>query len=173
MGLILSASTIYIIESVFTKEEVFSYAWRIPFFISVFGAMVALYIRRSLLETTDFLQAVQDKILLKNPIHELFKNHKYSLFKLFTIFLTTQVSFFVVFIFGKSMKIEFLHYDSQVAGKFNLLTVVSYTISTFVFGYISSKINKRYVILSGTIGILFSAYPQSLYLKLLEVNVVK
>ena len=71
------------------------------------------------------------------------------------------------------MKIEFLHYDSQVAGKFNLLTVVSYTISTFVFGYISSKINKRYVILSGTIGILFSAYPQSLYLKLLEVNVVK
>ena len=83
MGLILSASTIYIIESVFTKEEVFSYAWRIPFFISVFGAMVALYIRRSLLETTDFLQAVQDKTLLKNPIHQLFKNHNYSLFKLF------------------------------------------------------------------------------------------
>ena len=97
MGLVLSTSTIFLIESVFTQEEVFSYAWRIPFFISVFGAMVALYIRRSLLETTDFLQAVQDKTLLKNPIHELFKNHKYSLFKLFTIFLTTQVSFFVVY----------------------------------------------------------------------------
>ncbi|MBY0379821.1 MAG: MFS transporter [Burkholderiales bacterium] len=159
LGLVLSASTVFLIESIFTKEEVYDFAWRIPFFISVFGAIIALYIRSSLLETIDFIEAKLNKSLVQNPIYELFKNYKYSLLKLFAIFLTTQVSFFVVFIFGKSMMIEFLSYSNETAGKFNLLTVVSYTVSTFVSGYISSKINKRSIILFGIIGIFFSAYP--------------
>ena len=99
LGLVLSASTVFLIESIFTKAEVYDFAWRIPFFISVFGAMIALYIRSSLLETIDFIEAKLNKSLVQNPIYELFKNYKYSLLKLFAIFLTTQVSFFCCFYF--------------------------------------------------------------------------
>jgi MHS family proline/betaine transporter-like MFS transporter len=55
--------------------------------------------------------------------------------------------------------IDFLHFDSKIAGKFNLFTVMSYTVATVIFGYLSDKINKRYLILMGAVGILFSAYP--------------
>ncbi len=61
--------------------------------------------------------------------------------------------------------IKFLHYDEHVAGKFNLFTVISYTVSTVIFGYLSDKINKRYIILLGTIGIFIAVYPFINYLQ--------
>ena len=57
------------------------------------------------------------------------------------------------------MMINFLHFDTHVAGKFNLFTVMSYTVSTVIFGYLSDKINKRYIIMMGSLGILLAAYP--------------
>ena len=164
-GLTLSACTIFIIESIFTKEEIYSYAWRLPFFISVIGAMIGLYMRRSLIETDDFVAAKTKNILLRNPFKEMILNHKASILKLFLVFLTTQVSFFVVFIFGKSMMIEFLNYKPNAAGKFNLLTVISYTISTLIFGKLSNKFDKRYIILLGTIALFFASYPFIVSLK--------
>lgn len=47
----------------------------------------------------------------------------------------------------------------KVAGKFNLYTVISYTFSTLVFGYLSDKIDKRYIILAGIVMILCASYP--------------
>jgi MFS family permease len=158
-GLVMSSCTIFIIESIFTPDEIFAYAWRIPFFISVAGAMIGLYMRRALLETEDFEKAKEQNLLLSNPLKEMVSNHKSTMIKLFSIFLTTQISFFVVFIFGKSMMIEFLHFSPEVAGKFNLFTVMSYTVSTVIFGYLSDKIDKKYIILFGIVGIFLAAYP--------------
>jgi MHS family proline/betaine transporter-like MFS transporter len=156
-GLVLSACTIFIVESLATEEALYSYAWRIPFFISVVGSIVAYYMRKNLLETEDFVLAKEGGLLVSNPFMEMLRNYKTTLLGLFAIFLTTQVSFFVVFIYGKTMMVDFLHYDTHTAGKFNLFTVISYTISTVIFGYLSDKINKRYIILCGTIALFFSA----------------
>ncbi len=165
-GLVLSACTILIAETFATPQQLHDFAWRIPFFISVIGSFIAFYMRRTLLETDDFMQIKQENSFVSNPFAELFRNHKAVLLRLFGIFLTTQISFFVVFIFGKTMMINFLHYDPCTAGKFNLLTVLSYTISTVIFGYLSMKIDKKYIILVGTIGLLFAAYPFILSLKI-------
>lgn len=159
MGLVLSACTIFIVESWVTKETLYAYAWRIPFFISVIGSFLAFYMRRNLLESPDFLIVQQKENIVQNPLGELFRKHKASLLGLFAIFVTTQISFFVVFIFGKTMMIDFLKYDPQTAGFFNLLTMVSYTLATVVFGYLSDFINKRYIILLGTVGIFISITP--------------
>jgi MHS family proline/betaine transporter-like MFS transporter len=155
-GLVLSACTIFIVESWVSKQALYAYAWRIPFFISVTGSILAFYMRRHLLESQDFIVAQQNHNLVRNPLAEMFRNHKASLVRLFAIFLTTQISFFVVFIFGKTMMIDFLNYDSRTAGLYNLMTMVSYTIATVFFGWLSDKMNKRYIILLGTVGIFVS-----------------
>lgn len=159
LGLVLSSCTIFIVESLATKEEIFSFAWRIPFFVSILGSITAFYMRKTLLETEDFTLAKEKNELVNIPLLEMFKNYKLTILKLFAIFLTTQVSFFIVFIFGKTMMINFLNYDYSTAGKFNLFTVLSYTISTIIFGYLSDKINKIHIILLGTIGIFLTSYP--------------
>lgn len=159
LGLVLSSCTIFIVESFVTEEAIYAYAWRIPFFISVFGSLIAYYMRKNLLETDDFVKIKSANAFVANPLKEMFLNHKSTLVSLFSIFLTTQVAFFVVFIYGKTMMMDFLGYSSQQAGMFILLTVVSYTISTVIFGYLSDKVDKRLIILAGTIGIFFAAIP--------------
>lgn len=158
-GLVLSSCTIFLVESFVSKEEIYAYAWRLPFFISVFGAILGFYMRRSLLETMDFVAAQENKALIGNPFIEMLRNHKKTILLLFAIFITTQVSFFIVFIFGKTLMIKFLHYDNRTASMFNLFTVVSYTLATLVFGYLSDKINRRVMIIIGAFGIFISIYP--------------
>ena len=159
LGLILSSCTIFVVEELFSEKEIYTYAWRLPFFISVFGACIAFYMRKSLMESECFTDAKENNQLVNNPFLEMLKKHKMKIAKLFGIFITTQVSFFVVFIFGKSMMIKFLGYDSHLAGKYNLFTVISYTIATVIFGYLSDKVNKKYIILFGSCGILALAFP--------------
>ncbi len=159
MGLVLSSCTIFCIESFFSQEEVYAYAWRLPFFISVVGSLVAYYMRKNLLETDDFIIEKSSNNLVSNPFFEMITNHKATLFSLFAIFVTTQISFFVVFIYGKTMMIDFLHFSSREASKFSLFTVISYTIATVICGYFSDKIHKKYIILSGTTCLALSAYP--------------
>ncbi|EKE00657.1 MAG: hypothetical protein ACD_21C00296G0004 [uncultured bacterium] len=166
LGLVLSSCTIFIVETFISQEAIYAFAWRIPFFISVFGAAIGFYMRRSLLETEDFVIARQNSQLVANPFMEMLKNHKATLLSLFAIFFTTQISFFIVFIFGKTMMIKFLNYDNHTAGKFNLFTVMSYTVATVLFGYLSDKINKRYIIIFGAIGIFLSAYPFISFLRM-------
>ncbi len=158
-GLVLSASTILLVESCMTQEMIYAYGWRIPFFVSVIGSALAFYMRLHLLESPDFEMVKQENNLVRNPFMQMIKHHKTTLISLFGIFLTTQVSFFVIFIFGKTMMIDFLHFDPKVAGKFNLFTVISYTLATVFFGYLSDKFDKRYMILTGVFIMLISAYP--------------
>ena len=54
---------------------------------------------------------------------------------------------------------DFLNYTSREAGKFILFTVMSYTLATVVFGYLSDKVEKRIIILIGTVGIFCAAIP--------------
>ncbi|MGE3319056.1 MAG: MFS transporter [Candidatus Berkiella sp.] len=159
LGLVLSSCTILLVESFVSQETVYAYAWRLPFFISVAGSMVAFYMRKTLLETEDFMLAKKANHLVANPLKEMFRNYKSILLSLFAIFLTTQVSFFVVFIYGKTMMMDFLNFSSSDAGKFILMTVLSYTIATVIFGYLSDKMDKRLLILLGTLGIFCSALP--------------
>ncbi|MBS0287480.1 MAG: MFS transporter [Proteobacteria bacterium] len=159
LGLVLSSCTIYIVESFASEEAIYAYAWRLPFFISVAGSLIVFYMRKTLLETDDFMIAKKTNSLVANPLKEMFKNHKATLLSLFAIFLTTQVSFFVVFIYGKTMMIDFLQFPSAKAGQFILFTVMSYTVSTVIFGYLSDKIDKKIIILLGTIGIFCAAIP--------------
>jgi len=159
LGLVLSSCTIYLVESFATEQAIYAYAWRLPFFISVAGSIIVFYMRKTLLETDDFIIAKRTNNLVANPLKEMFKNHKITLLRLFAIFMTTQVSFFVVFIYGKTMMIDFLNYSSHKAGQFVLFTVMSYTVSTVIFGYLSDKIDKKIIILLGSIGIFCAALP--------------
>lgn len=171
-GLVLSASTILFIESFMAPEVIYAYGWRIPFFVSVIGSALAFYMRLHLLESPDFEIIKQENNLVRNPFMQMIKYHKRTLLSLFGIFLTTQVSFFVIFIFGKTMMIDFLHFDPKVAGKFNLFTVISYTLSTVFFGYLSDKIDKRYMILTGVFIMLISAYPFIMSLQSGDANFI-
>ncbi len=159
IGLMLSSCTILLIEHFFSSEQIFLFAWRIPFLLSATGALLSLCMRRMLIESKDFERKKLDNDLVKNPFFELMTNYKKKIFFLFSVFLTTQISFFIVFIYGKNMMINHLGFENLTASKFNLLIVSSYTLSTLFAGYLSDIFNKKIMILIGIVGIFISSVP--------------
>lgn len=158
LGFVFSSCTVLVLEMFVAKTTIYAFAWRIPFFISLLGVLVGLYMHRTLAETKDFVLAGQCA-LKTHPFVEMIKNHKLTLFRLFSAYVTTQISFFVVFIFGKAMMINFLGYDNGRASKFNLLAISTYTVATVLFGYLTDTVNKRYLIICGVVGTFLFAYP--------------
>jgi len=73
--------------------------------------------------------------------------------------MTTHTCFYVIFIYGKTMMVNFLGFDTQTAGKYALFTVISYALSTVIFGYLSDKINRINILLLAVSGLFVSALP--------------
>lgn len=165
LGMILSFCTIFIIEKFVTQAAIYDFAWRIPFFISIFSALLGLCMPKFLVETKNFVAAAQNNKLVVNPFVEMLKNHKATLLNLFAILMASQTSFFLVFSFDKTMAIKFLNQSSSIANKFTLSPIIGFTIATILFGYLSDKINKKNLIFWGSFGIFLSIYPFILFLR--------
>lgn len=95
---VLAGLTGLVITSFFTQEQIFDFAWRLPFILGLSIFPVGLYIRKNIDETPEFKAHSQDK-KQNFPIKKIFTSYKKPLF-LSTIFclLWTVVPFvFVMF----------------------------------------------------------------------------
>ncbi|MBT5541013.1 MAG: MFS transporter, partial [Alphaproteobacteria bacterium] len=61
-------------EAFLSQEELYTWGWRIPFFLGLVGAIWGMYMRRSLEETGKYLDCKNENRLSRLPIGELFQN---------------------------------------------------------------------------------------------------
>jgi MFS transporter, MHS family, proline/betaine transporter len=85
-GLVFSSLTIFIVESYVSEEQLYSFAWRIPFFISVLGGFMAFYMRKHLLEPEDFIKAKVQENLVSNPFMVMIRTQKINFLSLLLYF---------------------------------------------------------------------------------------
>lgn len=52
-GQLLALLTILVLQKTLSAEDLKAWGWRIPFIVGAFGALIALYLRRSMIETTN------------------------------------------------------------------------------------------------------------------------
>lgn len=69
------AALVFIPVVALPDEIKFSYGWRIPFWMSALVVLVAFFIRRSLHETPEFVEAQAKGEIAKLPLVPLMKNH--------------------------------------------------------------------------------------------------
>ncbi|MFS2161070.1 MFS family transporter [Pseudomonas sp. Pseusp122] len=72
-GQLLAVLTVVILQQFLSTEELKAYGWRIPFVVGAIAAVISLFLRRSLKETTS-KETRQDKDA--GSIAALFRNHK-------------------------------------------------------------------------------------------------
>jgi MFS family permease len=71
-GQLLALLVLVVLQGIYTPEEIRAWAWRIPFFIGAAAAIVALFLRRALHETTTAASRSKEgtgtiSLLLKHP----------------------------------------------------------------------------------------------------------
>jgi MFS transporter, MHS family, proline/betaine transporter len=107
----MSALLGVIITSVFPESAIVEWAWRIPFIVGLLIVPVAIYIRKRLDETEEFMQMKEEVGTAKQtPIRDLFRNYPKQLVVAALMAILWQVSVYALVIYST------VYYASDAAG---------------------------------------------------------
>ena len=78
-GMALGAFVSGLLQALLTQDQIYSWGWRIPFFLSFMGLLWGFYLRTTLDETIFFNSLQEDKAVSKFPLKDLFLNFREQL----------------------------------------------------------------------------------------------
>ncbi|ENQ6654673.1 MFS transporter [Campylobacter lari] len=164
LGLLLGNLATLSIYAYFDKEEVESFAWRIPFFIGGFFGILALFLRTKLNETPAFKNIKEKEKILNFPLLQALKTHKKSMLicALLTVVLTSGVA--TLMILPQYFE-SLLGVSKTTALTYQNLAIVMIILGSLAQGYLADllghfKICLIFTLLFGIFGIAFSFYNE-------------
>ncbi len=162
LGLFLSLIVILAVRSL-TGEEVFkAWAWRIPFLVSAILLAVSLWIRLKLNESPVFQKMVDEGKTSKKPLAESFgqwSNLKVVLLALVGLTAGQAVvwytgQFYALFFLEKTLKV-----DGPLTNTLVAFALILGTPFFVVFGWLSDKIGRKPIILTGCLLAALTYFP--------------
>jgi hypothetical protein len=162
LGLFLSLMVILGTRTVLGEPEFNAWGWRIPFLVSVLLLGISVWIRLSMNESPAFAKMKAEGKTSKAPLSEAFlqpKNAKIVLLALIGLTMGQAVvwytgQFYALFFLTQTLKV-----DGATA---NVLIAVSLLLATpffIVFGMLSDKIGRKYIILGGCLIAAATYFP--------------
>ncbi len=160
-GFVLSSLAFYLMQ-LLPQEEVMSWAWRIPFLLSLFIFLVGVYIRRNIQENAEFVarKAENDS---KNEAHHLpvlsaFKNHPRAILQAIGLRLAENGAVYIFFTFSV-VYCKHIGIDTRdlIAAVTIAMTVEIATI--LGWGWLSDRIGRKRLYYIGVIGMALVAFP--------------
>ncbi|RKE53968.1 MULTISPECIES: MFS transporter [unclassified Sphingomonas] len=152
LGLFAALLIVIGVRTLVGEEAFAAWGWRIPFIVSIALLAVSLWIRMQLEESPVFQKMKNEGKTSKAPLTEAFgqwSNLKVVLIALFgavvgqgVIFYTSQ--FYALFFLEKNLRVD--------GPTTNILIAIALLIATpafIFFGWLSDKIGRKYIILTG------------------------
>ena len=157
MGFIL-ATIVFLPISALPEDQLLSWGWRVPFFLSAIVVAVGFWIRRSLPETPAFKEEAKAHETPRMPVIELFRDHTPDVLRVVFAALVSVVStIFGVFVL--SYAVNTMH----IARTSMLLLLVGTNVVALaaipLWAILSDRIGRRPVFLIGALGSAVLIWP--------------
>lgn len=147
-GMLLASICGFLLATFFTEQQIDTWAWRIPFLLSILFGFIAYYLRRNMEETDAFKQIVKKKKVKRIPVKHLFQSHKKVLFFSTFTFLISAAYPYLLFFYLPNATEKFIHEDiSAHVLMLNSVTLIVSIIFFLLSGHWSDKINRRKIML--------------------------
>ncbi|ROS39495.1 MFS transporter [Amycolatopsis thermoflava] len=150
-GIVVS-SIVFIPVAALPDDQLYSWGWRIPFWLSIAVTAIAYFLRRSLHEPEVFAELQESAETAKAPIVELFRDHWLTVLR-----IAVCASFAMV---NTIVNVFALAYATEVEGvaKPTMLAVISVAnvvavVTQPVYGLIADRIGRKPVFVTGLIGV--------------------
>jgi MFS family permease len=162
LGLFLSLVVILVIRLEMGNETFAAWGWRVPFLLSALLLGVSLWIRLKLNESPVFRKMVAEGKTSSNPIKDSFANKKNLKLVLLALFGLTAGQA-VVWYCGQFYALFFLERVLKVDPVLtNILIATALLLGTpmfILFGWLSDKIGRKPIILSGCAAAALTFFP--------------
>lgn len=155
-GILLATGVMMFLNILYTHQQILSWAWRLPFFISVLLIVLGFYLRVTLVETTVFNQ-VKDRLV--HPIKHVFQHEKLTMFKMLVFTTSVAISYYTFNVFLTVYLTSFLNIAFGKAAQISLFGVVVYILLTPIFGKLVDRLGRKKQSILTCIGLIIFSYP--------------
>lgn len=159
LGLLLSTGLFAFVSSHLSERDLLAWGWRIPFLVSVILIGVGLFIRLRVLESPVFAALHAAHGESRAPLLDVFRRHPREVLVGMGMRFAENAVFYIYAVFIPGYGEKTLHYPrSTMLGAVALASAVSLG-SIPLWSYLSDRIGRRPVYLTGALVSLAIAYP--------------
>ena len=154
LGILVSTLQIALLQGYLTQEEFLSWGWRVPFWISLILLLIAFKARMALEETPVYLQLSKTATQSKTPLRDNLKDpetRKRMFILFFCISAGGAVLFFCVQVYTSIFLKTSVKLPSQLVDQLSVYATVALLPLTILAGWISDKVGRKPVVVSGLI----------------------
>ena len=154
LGILVSTLQIAVLQSYLSPEEFLSWGWRVPFWISLVLLLIAFKARMALEETPVYLQLSKSATQSKNPLRDNLKDpetRKRMFLLFFCISAGGAVLFFCVQVYTTIFLKTSVKLAPHLVDQFSLYATAALLPLTIFAGWLSDKIGRKPVVISGLI----------------------
>ncbi|HSI60846.1 MAG TPA: MFS transporter [Ideonella sp.] len=156
-GLIL-ATLVFIPVSALPEEQLLSWGWRVPFFLSAIVVAVGFWVRRTLPETPAFEEDKRQHAKAKLPVVELFSHHSPEVLRVIFAALVSVVST-IFSVFTLSYAVNTMHIPRATMLTVLVLANVIALAAIPLWASLSDRIGRRPVFVFGALGSAALIWP--------------
>jgi len=154
LGILFSTLQIALLRYYLTNEEFLAWGWRVPFWISIVLLIIAFKARMALEETPVFLELNKNSEKVKNPLRSNFKD-AHTRKRMFLLFFCVSaggaVLFFSVQVYTAIFLKTSVKLAPQVVDQLSIYATLVLLPLTLFAGWLSDKIGRKPVVVSGLI----------------------
>jgi MFS transporter, MHS family, proline/betaine transporter len=170
LGIFSGSLVCTFITNIFSKTDLHQYGWRFPFLLGLPLGFFAYFIRRYLSESIAFDLEKSKNALMKVPFISLLREYPQSLFILFSLYIFSNVSFYINFVYLSSYTVLIQKINIASASYLNAITTLIYGISIPFFAYLADQFDNKKIMVYASIIIITLTLP--LFYIILTMNFI-
>ena len=156
-GLLLGSSSAALISSLSTEEFLHQWGWRIPYMLSIFTLILAVYFSKTISETENNSGLKQNKA--SYPFIQILTKHRTCVLKAMGIISIDAVGIYTFFVFTPHYLEMFCGVEKSTALSINTLGMLLLIILIPIFGLLSDRIDPKLIIKYISVALITLSYP--------------
>ncbi len=153
VGFTCSAAIFLLITALFTNDQFFRFAWRIPFLASAALVIVGLYVRLRIHETPVFRDAVERRARVTLPMATVVAQHPGALVRGTLMSVATFVLFYLMTVFALNWGTSVLGFTRQQFLWIQLFGILFFALTIPLSAVFADRAGRRATLIGVTIAI--------------------
>lgn len=156
LGVLLGSLVCLIINHLFTRQEIYNFAWRIPFILSVILGMITIILRRNIQESSEY-SSLEKR--LDNPVSELLKSFKAKIIIHIFMVAGISISVYMFTIFIPTYLISHVQLAPQTSQIISACSLLALALGAPIFGSLSDRVGYERMFTFGCAANIILGYP--------------